>query len=569
MKRIFSFVLVAVVIAMLFAGCYSENKTVDIVNSEQIMSSDIGNTENISSENSVVSNNEIIEKDTAVSSVESEGSSNTSSTVSDISSDSDKIKNTSSEKSQSTVSTENSSREDEKVEDNNLKENEKELYHITYDKGGKRMYYAFDDSKPWYAADMESSDDLPRLTVDGKKMFYTVSSRLFYREVLSEKAAVKIGENVGWYMFEKYGAYAVYKTLDNVLYKSDLKKSTVIDRNIAFIAAVYDDGSGMLYAKSSAGKYDLYHFDGKETKKVMSAVTDNYVNKVTSTVYCIKNGDLFLLASDMTQKKIATDVKDVFCFYEEGLYYSTEQNGKKNLYFCNNDISMLLSANGNFVSSGVYSATVAFKSINDIDNGILFIALGDKKMELNVPNAVIDQSTIRFDMNGNAYFRVTEHDGTISLYKANIISEKIERYDTNISARSIMILQDGRVAYYKGGYENTKIADLYINKEKIAEKAYVGFVDYSPKQKTLIYITEWVDQEKGGKLWLYKNGEQPKKIAEKVSDCKSVNSEYIAYITDKIKGKGVLYIADFTGNSKKLDSDVSGIAYGQYGYGLD
>lgn len=534
MKKLLAFTLASVLLLLPFTGCSSEKKGAKESSSTE---SSIGSTENNSSDES-------------------------SSDESSIGS----TENNSSDGSQNTIVGNNG--------DGETTEKTKPHRHIMYNKNGKRMYYDFEGSAPWYACDVENSNSLPRLTIDGTKMLYSISSKLFYREVLSEKPAVKIAESVSWYMFEKHGDYIVYNTFNNILYKSDFTKSTEIDRNILFIVEVYNEGEGILYAKLSGDNYDIYNFNGEKSQKVMSGVSECYVNQKNCDLYCIIDKQIHVLHPDLTSKKLTGPATEVQYVTDDGIYYKLSKENATELHFYNikTNTRTMLSENGTFKSFSSYSTAAVFTAMSKKgDNSqAVYIAVGGKATELDMPKDVtVTLAQFHFDKDANAYFNVLEANDSYSIYKFTASSGKVEQYDIEVSGIApVKVSEDGNVIYFKGGSDESKLADLYINKEKIAAKVYIDSVDYSFEYKTLIYITDWAGKDKGGKLWYQKKGEQPLKIAENVSEYIRMPSEYIAYIKDKNSGKGTLYTDDFTGNPKKIDDGVSLVSFGQYSYGL-
>ncbi len=538
MRKIFAILVTIVLFVIAFTGCSSKEK--GTVSSSSDISSDI---------------------------VSSKAEDNSSEISSDDSGNENKTDSSSTQNSNSESKTENGGNK------NNGVETTEPHSHITYAKSGKLMYYNLSSNKSWQAAN-KINYDLPRLSVDGKSMFYFMRSDLYYRKVESSDAAVKIASNVGWFLFEEYGSSVIYKTNNNILYRSDLKKSTEIDRNVAFIAQVSKDGKRLLYGKEKSGKYDIYHFDGTKAQKIISEASDIYTVIDFSVIYYIKNRELYRKEGNKAEVKIAGDVEDVHCFYDNGVYYAANSNGTQTLYFYDKNTSTKLAENYIFSKYDSNRCEIIYRIPNsqNSEQYDYYVAIGKKVIKFGVDPSEISiiPRKVRFDSNGNIFFCGTSlGDGASHIYKLSASSGTTEKYESEISAwAQILTFKGDTIIYFKGGNEAVKTATFFVNRKKIADNVYTGWFEYSEDIKATVYITDWVDRTTGGTLWFCKDGQQPVKVAEKVSEFILTPSGEIAYIKNKGANGGALYINKFAKDSVKIDDNVSGVSYGQYGYGL-
>lgn len=262
--------------------------------------------------------------------------------------------------------------------------------------------------------------------------------------------------------------------------------------------------------------YDLYYFNGKETKVADNYNIDSY--PITSSVSPI----IFFQTKDFGEK-VKVSMSEMESTY--GIY------------------STITSLMDNYVYQTTPKKHIAVgATISDFD--------------------WTDARSYTFAENGKTvYFLadINEENSLGTLYTMSLGEDnkfqKAASYDTDVHSYSVI---DGKCIYMKDVTDSGK-GDLYINKNRIDFDVYQYGYTYNKETDSFLYLTDWSTEKQNGTLKIYKNGVATT-ISDEVADFKFANDGKILFLYDYSFNlyKGELRLYD-DGQLKKISDDVVAI----------
>ncbi len=438
-----------------------------------------------------------------------------------------------------------------------------------YMKDGELMYYGM-SGKPWQVSDdMESSGYLNLVSKDGDKIFFQQDGDLYYRNVKSKKDAEKLCTEVDFYMITEDGKRVIIMTDDGDLYIHNLKERTKIDSEIENLVGYSENFKKIVYLKDRTEndegetEYDLYMYNGKKTVKLESGISSASAKKDLSTVYYVKNDDLYSKKGTRDGKKLDSDVSYIMATYEDGdLYYTKSEDEERSLCYFNGKKSVVVAEDIYGVEDGSLETPVLVYSVDNSDDDDeewsldYYVAIKDKSTAINEG----DNFVFAEDGKSLYYLEPTDDESdTSDLYKIKISGKKVgkaDKYDTDVSEElGVRVTEDGAVIYFKD-YKDGE-ATLYKDKKEIQSDVYTSSVKYCAASKTLAYYIDYED-DSSGTLMFSKNGKKPTKVSEDVYSVQFTPDGQIMYLKDRSEksGEGELYLNKLSKKSKKVDDDV-------------
>ncbi len=253
-------------------------------------------------------------------------------------------------------------------------------------------------------------------------------------------------------------------------------------------------------AKAERTTYTLYYYNGSEEVKVAEKLTESYAEDSIEASAIVA----FYVSDGNVSKVKMSDL------YENYRYD--------------------------------YSSHLREQISNAYSGGKLNVAIGTSVSTLEQDDAygiiiAEDGSAVYYKSNPN------EEKDTCDIYKVVIDKSKFgkaETFDTDIADRSLRILNENQVAYFKD-YKDGK-GDLYVDKNKIDFDVYGSSIQYSEEDKAIVYFSDWNSEKAYGTLKMFKKDEAIK-ISDDVNSYTIIPSGKILYLKDYStdKYKGTLY----------------------------
>lgn len=445
------------------------------------------------------------------------------------------------------------------------------------------------------------------VTQDGKRLFYVDKYKdgvtLYTKDLTKSKAeAEKIDSDIYEYVVSEDGKTLTYLKSDGdsyILYQHNLKEKTKVASKVdEFIVSM--DGKKIIYINDEG---DMYSYNGKDSDKISSSVTDVYmVDKKLSKICYQKEDVLYVKNGKKDAEKIASDVVKVKAYPTGEIYYFTSVEeepvadgdtvdmvkqtlkqqlaengmGEKNLYYYDGKKAEKISTAYSSISfpSDVPVAIYVTIDIDDIeikdvsslsdileDSMKAYILCGKTLNEVSDP-AEIQDLVVSEDGTVVYYISDIDDEGKYGdLYKMAISKGKLgkaERVDSDVSTYSLSIVTDKNLPlYYKELDSEGNSGELYINKQRIDFDVRLGYNSFIDENNTIAYYTDWNSEKQQGTLKVATLKGKSTKVADDVHSYTVTPNGDILYLYDYniTSLKGELHL--FNGKkSTKLDDDV-------------
>ncbi len=174
----------------------------------------------------------------------------------------------------------------------------------------------------------------PYITADGKMIFYTDNiseegNTLYYRYFNSEKEPVKIDSDVSKFEVGKSGRYIIYLDYSGSLYQYDLENKNKIANDVVSFY-VSKSGEKVMYLTEEKNLYIAIRGKDGNVKIDSDVASIRDYDEEYSTVYYMKNTDLYKKTEGKDKEKIASDVSYTISIYDSGeIYYIKSKNVEK------------------------------------------------------------------------------------------------------------------------------------------------------------------------------------------------------------------------------------------------
>lgn len=231
-----------------------------------------------------------------------------------------------------------------------------------YVKDGGELYLNKFSDDPWQIAekfgltsnieifaDSDTIEDYITVSKDGRLIFYpdryTASSlgvSLYCKGLNSDEGGARIDTSVAQYSVNDSASVVTYiKTGGNNLYQYTLKtdEKNKIDSDVTDFY-VSDDGGKIIYCNNEGGIYS-YSRDTDSKEKIDSDSDIRYCSDDLTTLYYLKDNNLYKKVEGEDKVKIASDVRAVYTICDSGeLYYikETEKIGVPYMDFVDDDL---------------------------------------------------------------------------------------------------------------------------------------------------------------------------------------------------------------------------------------
>lgn len=154
-----------------------------------------------------------------------------------------------------------------------------------------------------------------------------------------------------------------------------------------------------------------------------------------------------------------------------------------------------------------------------------------------------------------------EGEGTLYYYsiEKGVVGEPVE-IDDDVDTRSIRAWNNFGIAYFKNINKDGDHGDLYINGEEISYDVYTGDIIYDEDMDTMVFFTDWDEDDEAGNGFLYENGKCIE-IGDDIHDVMFVDG--VIYIMDDYSSKHDTFCLDIWGKKglENVDEDVNYLIY--------
>lgn len=397
-----------------------------------------------------------------------------------------------------------------------------------------------------------------KITKNGEMLVFLKDGSL-YKSDIEENSMIK--EGVSSFDISENGKKVIYLTDNGNLYFNDISKDVKISSDVEkVIFKSCNNYSDIYYIKQG----DLYVYDGEESIPVAENVSE------VAAIY--KCGEVYFLREETLQLKLPMYLEDWWSksYTNQSLYYydgSKETKVSENLLYDMYEAHsksrvIVFQAYDRSEMNEKISKITDSENVDDIINDIVYPS----------PHSYIAAEGTVSEIKGT-YVQLNEDGSSVyysdnkNIYRAEISDNKLEKafcYQKDID--SFRILGDDTVVAVKeiNGDDLLKLYDVYVNKEKVAEKVsdYVWLEDC----KTFYFIEDCDTKNYSGKLVKYKNG-KTETIDKNVCMMELSPADSIYYICDYNKGKGGGALCAFKSNEKLIiDKNVNEFRNAFIGY---
>ncbi|MBQ7957871.1 MAG: hypothetical protein IJ279_07515 [Clostridia bacterium] len=488
---------------------------------------------------------------------------------------------------ETTLNVYNESIEDVKANDTAFFIKDNSLYMSVYPDGGTvQLLSGIEDVQ---SAD-SAMDGYIKLSENGKKVFYLDNigktgkeyGTLYCKSTdnLKEKA-VKIAENVSEFsvLNDKHADSVAYlEGVADTLYYSDTKENKKIAQYVYSYqyapeheAFYYNSLKGLFY-KEIGSKSEKIADDVWYTREADDGESCIFVKKEYSTSG--KRASVYKKTVGMSVEQIVVNVnaepfENTNVFYEDGSayylkYVKEKGSNAEKKYFCYHDGYVETTIAENMVSYRCNENSPVAIYFDDalktylVDEGETtditgIVGTEDQNTTIGLKEyddgAVIVSKT-NLLTNMREYYRIVIEDGEVT---------ESELYDSGIADDSGFSLNEESVnLYYKNlqqvavdrtlsAEEHSRLGDLYVNKQLVAQGAEVYRVSYNEDFNRICYYTNWNAQTKKGTLNLY-DDEEIITVADNVSAYQITDKGNVLFVSD-----GGLYVYS-DGKTTQLES---------------
>lgn len=432
---------------------------------------------------------------------------------------------------------------------------------------------------------------------DCNRIIYTDEHNNLYIKKNDNKKEKIAGNVEGVLSVSKDLKTVYYKNKKNIYKWTEGRESQKLIEDVYSVISVYD--SDRLYFVRQTEKEvlaaDYINDDLKDSDAAMvepkyplpPALKDYASNEdwlVDYDAYLEEMNDYYKLQNEYYNKGIRDEIRAKLNTYKfklttSSLYYF---DGKKETLIANNyngsDGYEDVSPKSPAIVYSIFTNDVKAKisnilTVGTIKSSIISCLESSPKIQLAIGGTVqsnefsLDAVKFYFGPNGDILYYIDEVDGdtgkgTLYSIKIGKTAAKSKVYDTEVDAEEgIYIYSGNEPVYYKDVNSEEYSGTLYINKHKVADNVYFGFVNYDYDNGIYTYFTDYQPDTSSGTLNIRK-GNSSTKISDYVylEGTSITPNGDVMYLYDYSSTRccGELYL--FNGKkSKKIDDDVTAI----------
>ena len=424
---------------------------------------------------------------------------------------------------------------------------------------------------------------------DGKNIAYLTNENVLY---FYDGESIKTDEEIQAVEYISEDCKTVYYLKDNILYKNTLKGEKVeIASDVQSFVAAYHSGV-IYYTKESEKKISALDFIEDDMKEADDALTQptapvypSLIDYKSQSEYNKAleqyNTDYLAYTSllDEFSKKLDRDVirqalaDSELADYGATLYYF---DGKEEKIVSDNycGVKLLSDKKPLLVISTVGDASMEKIKMSEINYAYEVEETIKSALDAATKaTVVIKETASSIELENPSNFVINEKADTIyffanildmkgDLYNINVSGNKVGEpkvFDINVFTESLSLTSDEHVIYFKD--VDVDEGEMYVDLILVDYDVNIYRYSYSSENKTVAYITDFVDSKSEGTLNIYKGG-KPTVVSEEVYDFIFTEDGKLSYLydynTDRRRGELKLFDGK---KSKTIDNDVTAFFY--------